>query len=342
MWDTYGRSSDFDERTWAIAGDGRNARSLPGAGLLDVGQPQEGSLFDWLGNNGIDFDILGEVVGSPKNPSTTHPPIDGAYPGGAFQDIFYNDDEKACHIAGRARVTCDFGSFVYATITNDHTRGIDPSHPPPETYCAVNDDATGMLVDAISHSPLWPSSVIFITEDDPSQGGEHVDSHRTPLVVISPWVKRGYVTKTHFDVPALHKMFAHVFAKPYPNTVVAHAGLPLDMFTSTPDYTPYTYKPRTFPLYCGGATTQVTKAEQRLTNSWDFENVDEQPGLDRQVMRWMRGKQLQKLTPQMEKQVEARWEKRLRLPRPAPEVKPTSRPFPTVRRLDEDGDGDDD
>lgn len=104
-------------------------------------------------------------------------------------------------------------------------------------------------------------------------------------------------------------MFAHIFGKPYPNALVANAGLPFDMFTSTPDYTPYTYKPRTFPLYCGEATTQ---AEGRLQRSWDFKDPDEQPGLDQQVMRWMRGEQLTTLSSAQEREIEARWEERLR------------------------------
>jgi len=310
-WTTYGRSNDFCERTWPVSGDGRNARPIPGSGVANAGKPVEGSLFDWLGNNGIDYDILGEEVGLPANQSASHPPIDTSYPGGPFITLGYSDDEKACHIAGRARVTCDFGSFVYATVPNDHTYGITATRPAPETYCAINDEATGMLVDAITHSPLWASSLIIITEDDPSQGGEHVDAHRSPIVLVSPWVKRAYMSKTHFDMSSLHKMFAHIFGKPYLNTMVADASLPFDIFSSTPDYTPYNYKPRTFPLYCGEATTQ---AEGRLTRSWDFSEPDEQPGLGSQVMRWMRGKQLDHLPPRLEREIEARWERRLRKP----------------------------
>jgi hypothetical protein len=304
VWATYGRTNDFNERTWAISGSGRDALPLPLGGIAPIGEPTEGSLFDWLGNNGIEYDILGEIDGSPKMASLTHPPIDVAYPGGPFQNIGFDDDEKACHLAGRARVTCDFGSFVYATLPNDHTFGVSPTNPAPETFCAVNDDATGMALDAITHSPLWASSLIFITEDDPSQGGEHIDAHRTPLVVVSPWVKRGYVSTTHIDMASLHKVFANVFGKPYPNAIVANAGVPFDMFPSTPDYTPYTYTKRTFPLGCG---SQSTLAEQRLTDSWDFDEPDEQPGLDAQVTRWMRGVQLQTLTPRLEREVEARW-----------------------------------
>jgi hypothetical protein len=308
VWATYGRTNDFNERTWAISGNGRNARSIPGGGVIPVGEPTEGSLFDWLDDNHVEYDILGEIDGAPKHASKVHPPVDIEYPGGPFQNILFNDDEKACHIAGRARVTCDFGSFVYATITNDHTGGVSPTNPSPETYCAVNDDATGMAIDAITHSPLWASSLVFITEDDPSQGGEHIDSHRTPLVVISPWVKRGYVSQTHIDMASLHKVLAHVFGKPYPNVEVAKAGLPLDMFTSTPDFTPYTYTKRTFPLVCGDASSM---AERRLTDSWDWDEADHQPGLDAQVTRWMRGHELDKLPPRLERQVEERWLRRL-------------------------------
>jgi hypothetical protein len=176
------------------------------------------------------------------------------------------------------------------TLPNDHTLGVSPMQASPETMVAVNDEATGMLVDAISHSPLWASSLILVTEDDPAGGGDHVDHHRTPVLVVSPWVKRGYVSKTHMDIASLHKLVAHVFGIPYPNAIVASAALPVDLFTGTPDFTPYTHAPRQWPLSCG---KDSTLAEQRMTESWDWDEPDEQPGLGAQVWRWMRGEQLQ-------------------------------------------------
>jgi hypothetical protein len=283
VWTTYGRANDFDERTWAVSGSGRNAYVIPGGGVIPVGQPVEGSLFDWLAANKVDYDLLGEIVGSPSGTSTA---VDGSYPGGPFQNIGSNDLDKACYTAGRVRVLCNVGSFVYMTLPNDHTFGVSASNPTPETFCAVNDEATGMMVDAISHSPLWASSVVFITEDDPSQGGEHVDSHRAPIVVVSPWVKRGYVSHTHMDVASLHKLFAHILGKPYNNAIVANAALPLDLFTSTPDYAPYTYTPRAWTLACDAA---ATPQEHARAAQWDFDEPDEQPGLDAQVTRYMMG-----------------------------------------------------
>lgn len=61
------------------------------------------------------------------------------------------------------------------------------------------------------------------------------------------------------------------------------------MFTSTPDYTPFDYQPRSWPAACG---VKATKKEQELTKKWDTDDVDRSPGLDQQVMRWMRGKQV--------------------------------------------------
>ncbi len=173
------------------------------------------------------------------------------------------------------------------TLPNDHTFGVSPTKPTPETYCAVNDEATGMFIDGLSHSPLWATSLVMLTEDDPSQGGEHVDNHRAPFLMISPFVKRGYVSHTHLDVSSMHKTLANILGKPYVNALVAHAQIPFDAFTSTPDYTPYTYTPRTYALECG--PKGMIKGESALTDLWDFSQEDNQPGLDAQVTRWMHG-----------------------------------------------------
>ncbi len=303
-WTTYGRPTDYCERTWSD-----DLRPIPLCGVSDDGRPPEGSLFEWLQANNVVYDILGEIVGNPLT-SPPHDPIDIFYPGGPVQNITYNDIEKACYTAGRLRVACDLNTFTYMTLPNDHTIGVSDTNPTPDTMCAVNDEATGLFVDALSHSPLWASSLVVLTEDDPQSGGDHIDYHRTPLVLISPWVKRGYVSQTHIDVASLHKVFAHLLGLPYQNLVVKNAGLPLDVFTSTPDYAPYTYKPHTIPLACGGGA--ATPAEKKLTASWDFARPDEQPGLGDQVRRWMRGQQFTELTPRMEAEIAEREARRAR------------------------------
>ena len=71
-------------------------------------------------------------------------------------------------------------------ISSDHTGG----PPTAQAMQADNDLALGRFVDAISHSPIWSSSAIFVEEDDAQTGVDHVDGHRSPGYVISPYVKQ--------------------------------------------------------------------------------------------------------------------------------------------------------
>ncbi|MFO0661734.1 MAG: hypothetical protein U0165_18155 [Polyangiaceae bacterium] len=175
--------------------------------------------------------------------------------------------------------------FTHAWYPNDHTMGASPGRPHPGTLIAVNDAATGMFIDALSHSPLWKSSLVVVVEDDPQDGGDHVDNHRLLMVMASPWIKRGYVSHSHLDIPSLHKLFAHLLGLTYNNVQARDAMLPFDMFTSTPDYTPYTYTPLKYDNHsCNPSTGKMAEKARQ----WDFSNPDEQPGLGKQVFMMLR------------------------------------------------------
>lgn len=281
VWATFGRTTDFTERTWMIAAAGLG-RSISG-GITPVGNADEGSLFQWILDQGQRLDILGEGTGLPNLPASSLPVLDSRYPG-IVQDIGLEDLTKACYFAGRARVMCNYAPFVYMTLPNDHTFGGNGGKPTPETMISVNDEATGMVLDALSHSPFWSDALVIVTEDDPQDGADHVDLHRTPIVFAGPFVKHGYVAHGHYDVASLAKLLAHLRGLPYPNEVVARAPLPLEMFTSTPDFSGWTTMPRTSPLACNPTTGKAAMEAAQ----WDFDDVDEQPGLGAQVRRMMR------------------------------------------------------
>jgi len=84
----------------------------------------------------------------------------------------------------------------YLILPNDHTNGTTPNDYSPQAMIADNDLALGQIVDIISHSSIWDSSAIFVDEDDSQDGADHVDAHRMPAYVISPWAKRGAVVHT--------------------------------------------------------------------------------------------------------------------------------------------------
>ncbi len=88
----------------------------------------------------------------------------------------------------------------YLTYTNDHTRGTQPGYPTPAAMVAANDQGLGQLVDLISHSKIWSSSAIFVVEDDAQDGADHLDAHREPALVISPYARRGAVIHTRYDL----------------------------------------------------------------------------------------------------------------------------------------------
>jgi hypothetical protein len=82
-------------------------------------------------------------------------------------------------------------------MSSDHTGG--PLNGAAQV--ADNDLALGELVDTISHSKYWPESAIFVVEDDSQAGLDHVDGHRAPIQIISPWAQHGVVDNHYYSTP---------------------------------------------------------------------------------------------------------------------------------------------
>ena len=81
----------------------------------------------------------------------------------------------------------------------DHTQGVKPGARTPDADVASNDWGLGQIVDLISHSPIWNSSLILVVEDDSQDGADHVDAHRIPALAISPYTRRGAVVHDRYD-----------------------------------------------------------------------------------------------------------------------------------------------
>jgi len=92
----------------------------------------------------------------------------------------------------------DMPQFMQVRLPNDHTAGTSPGKPTPSASVADNDLAVGRLVEAISHSPYWNDTAIFVVEDDAQDGADHVDAHRSIALVISKYAPANvkYVTKS--------------------------------------------------------------------------------------------------------------------------------------------------
>lgn len=96
-------------------------------------------------------------------------------------------------------------ALMLVRLPLDHTSGASSGHHSPRSDAADNDYAVGQLVEAVSHSPIWTSTAIFIIEDDAQNGVDHVDAHRTTGFVISPWIKPGSVDHQFHNTDSMLK-----------------------------------------------------------------------------------------------------------------------------------------
>ncbi len=129
----------------------------------------------------------------------------------------------------------DVPAFSYIALTSDHTRGTQVGFPTPNAMVADSDLALGQLVDAISHSRIWSSSAIFVVEDDSQDGADHVDAHRIPALVISPYAGRGAVIHTRYDLLSVVRTIEIILGMK-PLTLNDALAIPMyDVFTPKPD-----------------------------------------------------------------------------------------------------------
>jgi DNA-binding beta-propeller fold protein YncE len=134
--------------------------------------------------------------------------------------------------------------FLYICLPNDHTADPRPNegYAYRGSYVADNDLALGKFMELFSHSPFWNDMAIFVTEDDAQDGLDHVDTHRSVLLVVSPYARRG-ISHVHASMVSILKTFDLIFGLPPLNQFDAAACDLSDMFASQPDFTPYRAQP---------------------------------------------------------------------------------------------------
>jgi len=135
-------------------------------------------------------------------------------------------------------------------LSSDHTGGTAD----PEAQVADGDLAVGKIVDEISHSKYWKSSAIFVVEDDSQDGADHVDGHRSPVQVISPWAQHGKVVSTYYSQITMVRTIEQILGAQPLNQKVAAATPMYGAFTKKADYTPFTTRRNQVPLTEGVQT----------------------------------------------------------------------------------------
>jgi hypothetical protein len=132
-------------------------------------------------------------------------------------------------------------------LSNDHTGGT--ANGPAQV--ADNDLATGRIVDEISHSKYWKDSAIFIVEDDSQAGLDHIDGHRAPIQIVSPYAQHGVVDSHYYTQITLIRTIEQILGMKPMNQKDTAATPMVGAFTSKPDFTPFTVVPNRTSLTGG-------------------------------------------------------------------------------------------
>ncbi len=187
-----------------------------------------------------------------------YPDFNTDYPDQLRADEFLNEFAAYTH-AREANETQDFQlpAFVLLYLPDDHTGGTRPERPRPAASVADNDLALGRVVDAVSHSPYWDDTAIFILEDDAQDGGDHVDAHRSIAFVVSKY-SPGKASEPYVD----HRFYTTVNVI---HTMEMLLGLP-------PMNQNDAYAPAMGPMFSGAGDQPAFKADYRnLKNGLIYE-----------------------------------------------------------------------
>ncbi len=157
-------------------------------------------------------------------------------------------------------------------LPDDHTGGT----PPAKAELADNDLALGQIVEAVTKSIFGSNTVIFVIEDDPQSGYDHVDGHRSICLVISPYTKRNQVVSTFYNQAGVLHTMEQIMGIPPMNQGDAMAPLMFDCFTNTPNFTPFTALPNNVDLVTGGTAMLSPKARYyaKKVQKMDFSKAD--------------------------------------------------------------------
>ncbi len=235
--------SEYGHRSKLYNFEGGEPANTPPAGYIWDNALQAGiSIRDygqWTTNIPLKEVTGSKQIGAVKDAALV-PYVDMNYRG---FDLEYADVDRAKEFIREWKESDAVGKVAQMSIVrmgNDHTQGTTPGKLTPLSYNADNDYAVGMLVDAVSHSNAWSSTAIFIIEDDAQNGPDHVDSHRAPVWVISPFTHRGMTDSTMYNQTSVLRTMELVLGMRPMTHFDAGARPMFGSFSQSPNAQPYT------------------------------------------------------------------------------------------------------
>jgi YVTN family beta-propeller protein len=287
-------ATDFVEKSWPANYGRREGLYLSEGGYKmrnpfgNIAAPSQGYLWDAAKRANVSYRSYGEftarsegtieatVPGLDGHINTDYPPYDLSVPDGRRIDVF-DAEFKAFDEKGTVP------QLNIIRLGNDHTNGASPGSLSPRALVAENDVALGRLVEIISHSRIWKESAIFVVEDDAQNGPDHVDAHRSVLLAVSPFIRRGAVDSTLYTTSGVLRTMELILGLPPMSQYDAAATPMYNAFGTTPDPAPYTHLAARVPLdERNDWSTPGAEASLRM----NFKEADLAPDLELNQIIW--------------------------------------------------------
>jgi len=289
-WSMGALANDFVQKLWPATYAGRRAH-YDYEGQDPTGTPPGGYLWNAALKAGVSFRIYGEWTENPKDPSQPVKPrvkeLEGYIdPNFRNFDLEYSDQKRADEWLREFREFEKNGNlprFQILRLPNDHTAGTRAGAWTPRAMVADNDWALGRVVEAVTKSRYWKQTAIFVLEDDAQNGPDHVDSHRSIALVISPYVRRGAVDSAMYSTTSMLRTMELILGMPPLTQHDAGATPMYTAFTEKADLRPYTgVKPDVNMDERNAATAPGAAASARM----DFSDVDRMDDDELNAILW--------------------------------------------------------
>lgn len=282
-WSTAAYATDFVEKNWPTS-YGNRGGTYDFEGTRKVAHPRDGFIWDYCKRAGLTYRTYGEFGAMGKANIKTLEGHVAPHTPGFDMDIkdVYREQTWAKDFDSLLAINA-VPRFNTIRISNDHTSGQKKGKFSPIAAVADNDQGVGLLIEHLSHSPIWKESVVFVLEDDAQNGPDHVDAHRSPVFVAGPYVKRNAVINNMYSTSGVLRTMELILGLP-PMSQYDAAAIPLyDCFTDKPNFTPYNAKPAQVNLEQRNVAVNESSSRSELFN---FAKEDAIPDLELNEVVW--------------------------------------------------------
>ncbi len=279
-WTTSAYATDFTQRAWTLSYS-KHGALVTGGGIQEQSTPYIWELARAKGLKVMTFGMgnrrgVAEVRSTRFDQQNLDPMVEQRAPGEQAPRLrdYTRGDRFVAEFEEMDR-NGTVPNFMFMSLGENHTQGTTPGAYTPRAQVASNDVAVGKIVEAITKSRVWPEFAIFIIEDDAQNGPDHVDSHRTAGLVISPYVKRRVVDSEMYSTVSMLRTVELLLGLPPMTQHDAAAPPMVNTFMAKPDLAGFTALPARIDLMTRNPPQGYGAAISARMDFREYDRIDE-------------------------------------------------------------------